>query len=106
MKNKIIAIALCLAMCIGALTLVSCTANTAGNTDESANGKETTTTEAATNNTEAATNNTEAETRNADSRSSVIDRAESMIDDMTDGMGMGDPQFSNRPHRGMTPYGK
>jgi len=99
MKNKIIAIALCLAMCIGALTLVSCTANTAGNTDESANGKETTT-------TEAATNNTEAETRNADSRSSVIDRAESMIDDMTDGMGMGDPQFSNRPHRGMTPYGK
>lgn len=91
MKKNIIAIALCLVMCVGSLTLASCTANTAGNGGGTGS---------------TATTETKAETK--ETESSIVDGAESVVDGITDGMRnrMGDPHFSEFPHRGVTPNGK
>ena len=93
MKKNIIAIALCLVMCVGSLTLASCTANTAGNGGGTGTGS-------------TATTETKVETK--ETESSVVDGAESVVDGITDGMRnrMGDPHFSEFPHRGVTPNGK
>ena len=94
MKKNIIAIALCLIMCFGSAALASCTANTAGNGNNGTGTGSTATTE------------TKAETK--ETESSVKDGAESAVDSITDGMRnrMGDPHFSEYPHRGTTPSGK
>ena len=95
MKKKIIAIALCLMLCVSAASLASCTASTNGG----ATGTTATTTEKTTEkNTEKAT----------EKQTNAIEGAESMIGDVTDGMRgrMGDPNFSDFPHRGVTPSGK
>ena len=91
MKKKIIAVILCLVMSVTALSLVSCTSNMAGNTETDTNGKTTT-----------------AETQKTETESSVIGEAESIIGHAARGMRnkMGDPHFSDFPHRGMTPDGK
>ena len=95
MKNKIIAIALCLVICIGALSLASCTAGTNGG----ANDTTATSTEK---NTEKATE------KPTETQTNAIEGAESIVGDVTDGMRghMGDPRFSDFPHRGVTPRGK
>ena len=91
MKKKIIAIALCLVTCIGAASLASCTAGTNGGAKETT----ATTTEKA---TEATT----------EKQTNAIEGAESIVGDITGGMRnrMGDPNFSDFPHRGVTPSGK
>lgn len=80
-------------MCIGSASLASCTANTAGDGNGTGTGS-------------TATTETKAETK--ETESSIMDGAESAIDGITDGMRnrMGDPHFSEFPHRGATPSGK
>jgi len=97
MKKKFISIALCLTLIAGALALSSCTANTAGNAD--GNG---------TTSTDSANKDTEAATKEKETQSSVIGEAESMVGEAKDRImnGMGDPRFSDYPHRGITPGGK
>ncbi len=111
MKKKIIAIALCLTVCIGAMTLVSCTANTSGTTGGTGTGSGnsgTTNSESTTTATQNKETTTEAMPGNSETESSLIGDAKSIVDDVTNGItnGMGDPRFSDHPHRGMTPSGK
>ena len=95
MKKKIIAIAMSLVTCIGAASLASCTAGTNGGAGETV----ATTTEKATEKVTEAT---------TEKQTNAIEGAESIVGDITDGVRdrMGDPRFSDYPHRGVTPSGK
>ena len=98
MKKKILAIALCLATVSGAAALTSCTANT-GNTANDGTGTTAATT---------ATTTEKATEKETETRIGIVGEAETLVDDITNGMRnrMGDPNFADHPHRGMTPYGK